>query len=158
MQRFTFIWKERFGPLRDRPVIVLLSPGNTRLTLSLDTRNALSGLSHTPLAPQSTSCEAPQNVLMAFAWQSSQGCGYPCCLGYAPFPTTPSTQRSMIVLGYTTLWPGSFFSYDLYLETYPPYLQCLLPNCQVSSLPNDCEAYWTREFKGSGNLCRCCVN
>ena len=35
--------------------------------------------------------------------------------------------------------------------------QCLLQNCQVGSLPNDCEAYWTRlgdHFKGSRNICR----
>ena len=32
------------------------------------------------LLPQSTPCEPPPNFRMAFTWQSSQGCGYPCCL------------------------------------------------------------------------------
>ncbi len=35
---------------------------------------------------------------------------------------------------------------------------CLLDNCQISSLPHDCVAQWTKlrdNFEGSGNLCRC---
>ncbi len=35
---------------------------------------------------------------------------------------------------------------------------CLLDNCQISSLPHDCVAQWTKlrdHFEGSGNLCRC---
>ncbi len=33
--KFTFIWKEDFGPLSNSPVIFLHSPGKTLLTLSL---------------------------------------------------------------------------------------------------------------------------
>ncbi len=86
--KFTFIWKEDFGPLSNSPVIFLLSPGKMLLTLSL-----VQKWLGTPfpedvwawwllvhwLQLQSTPCEALPSVWISFAWQI-QACSHPCCL------------------------------------------------------------------------------
>ncbi len=69
-------------------------------------------------------------------------------VGCASFSSTlfPSTQLSVNMLGYSTLWTASFFG-DACL--WLPLLvkgvnDCLLDNCQISSLPRDCVAQWTK--------------
>ena len=51
-----------------------------------------------------------------------------------------------VLLGYSTLWTANFFSNDLLCLTLLVHgvNDRLLDNCQVSSLPHDCVAYWTR--------------
>ncbi len=87
--KFTFIWKEDFGPLSNSPVLFLHSPGRMLLTLSLVQKWLGSPfpedvwawwlLMHW-LQLQSTPCEALTSVWISFAWQYSQTCGHPCCL------------------------------------------------------------------------------
>ncbi len=83
-------------------------------------------------------------------------------VGCASFssPLFPTTQLSINMLGYSTLWTASFFGNEcLWLILLVKGVNdCLLDNCQISSLPHDCVAQWTKlrdHFEGSGNLCRC---
>ncbi len=83
-------------------------------------------------------------------------------VGCVSFSSTlfPSTQLSVNMLGYSTLWTASFFGNECLCLTLlvKGVNDCLLDNCQISSLPHDCVAKWTKlrdHFEGSGNLCRC---
>ncbi len=72
----------------------------------------------------------------------------------------PSTQLSVNMLGYSTLWTASFFGNEcLWLILLVKGVNdCLLDNCQISSLPHDCVSEWTKlrdHFEVSRNLCRC---
>ncbi len=84
--KFTFIWKEDFGPLSNSPV---LSPGKKLLTLSLVQKWLGSPFPEDVwawwllmywLQLQSTPCEALPSVWISFAWLYSQACSHPCCL------------------------------------------------------------------------------
>ncbi len=78
--KFSFIWKEDFGPLSNSPVLFLFSPGKMLLTLSLVQKWLGSPfpedvwawwlLMHW-LQLQSTPCEALPSVWIGFAWQVS---------------------------------------------------------------------------------------
>ncbi len=63
-------------------------------------------------------------------------------VGFASFSSTlfPSTQLSVNMLGYSTLWKASFFGNEcLWLTLLVKGVNnCLLYNCQISSLPHDC--------------------
>ncbi len=96
--KFTFIWKEHFGPLSNSPVLFLLSPGKMLLTMFLFQKGLGSSfpedfwawwlLMHW-LQLQFTPCEALPSVWMSFAWQYSQACGHPCCLcTFSQFPNS----------------------------------------------------------------------
>ncbi len=65
-------------------------------------------------------------------------------VGCASFSSTlfPSTQLSVNMLGYSTLWTASFFVNEcLWLTLLVKGVNdCLLDNCQISSLPHDCVA------------------
>ncbi len=65
-------------------------------------------------------------------------------VGYASFSSTlfPSTQLSVNMLGYSTLWTASLFGNEcLWLTLLVKGVNgCLLDNCQISSLPDDCVA------------------
>ncbi len=65
-------------------------------------------------------------------------------VGCASFSSTlfPSTQLSVYMLGYSTLWTASFFGNEcLWLTLLVKGVSdCLLDNCQISSLPHDCVA------------------
>jgi len=139
-----------------------LSPGKTLLTLSLvqewlDTSNATvvahvldlsvrggSWCTDSSLSPLLV--KLPQIIEWPLLDNPFKAAVIP--VACAPFPTTlfPSTQLSMNMLGYSTLWTASFFSNDLLWLTLlvEGVNDCLLDNCQVSSLPHDCVAYWTR--------------
>ncbi len=61
---------------------------------------------------------------------------------------------------YSTLWTASFFGNEcLWLILLVKGVNdCLLDNSQISSLPHDCVAQWSKlrdHFEDSGNLCRC---
>ncbi len=93
--KFTFIWKEDFGPLSNSPVILLLSPVKMLLTMFLFQKWLGSPfpediwawwlLMHW-LQLQFTHCEALPSVWIGFAWQYSQACGPPCCLCIFSYP------------------------------------------------------------------------
>ncbi len=88
--KFTFIWKEDFGPLSNSPVLFLLSPGKMLLTMFLVQkwlgRSFLEDvwawrlLMHW-LQLQFTSCEALPSVWIGFTWPYSQA---PCCYFFLP--------------------------------------------------------------------------
>ncbi len=65
-------------------------------------------------------------------------------VGCASFSSTlfPSTQLSVKMLGYSTLWTASFFGNEcLWLILLVKGVKdCLLDNCQISNLPHDCVA------------------
>ncbi len=65
-------------------------------------------------------------------------------VGCAYFPSRlfPSTQLSVYKLGYSTLWTASFFGNECMWLTLlvKGVNDCLLDNCQISSLPHDCVA------------------
>ncbi len=65
-------------------------------------------------------------------------------VGCATFSSTlfPSTQLSVNMLGYSTLWTASFFGNEcLWLTLLVKGVNyCLLDNCLISSLPHDCVA------------------
>ncbi len=72
----------------------------------------------------------------------------------------PSTQLPVNMLWYSTQWTASVFGNEcLWLTLLVKGVNdCLLDNCQISSLPHDCVSQWTKlrhHFEGSGNLCRC---
>ncbi len=108
--KFTFIWKEDFGPLSNSPVIFLLSPGKTLLTLSLVQKWLGSPfpedvwawwlLMHW-LQLQSTPCEALPSVWISFAWLYSQACGHPCCLCTFSYPNS-SFQSTLHLICFDT--------------------------------------------------------
>ncbi len=93
--KFTFIWKEDFGPLSNSPVLLLLSPGKMLLTMFLFQKWLGSPfpediwawwlLMHW-LQLQFTPCEALPSVWIGFAWQYSQAYAHPCCLCTFSYP------------------------------------------------------------------------
>ncbi len=93
--KFTFIWKEDFGPVSNSPVLFLLSPGKMLLTMFLFQKWlgspfskdvwALWLLMHW-LQLQFTPCKALPSVWIGFAWLYSQACGHPCCFCTFSYP------------------------------------------------------------------------
>ncbi len=93
--KFTFIWKEDFGPLNNSPVLLLFSPGKMLLAMFLFQKCL--GISFPEdvwawwllmhwLQIQFTPCEALSSVWIGFAWQYYQACGLPCCLCTFSYP------------------------------------------------------------------------
>ncbi len=110
--KLALIWKEDFGPLGNSPVLLLLSPGKTPLKTTvakfLDTSvcGALDAL--TPASVHS------MWILPKFLNQFSILLDNPhkavvLSVGCAYFSSTifPSTQLSVNMLGYSTLWTAS---------------------------------------------------
>ncbi len=108
--KFTFIWKEDFGPLSNSPDLFLLSPGKTPLTMFLF-QNWLGIpfpedvwawwlLMHW-LQLQFTPCEALPTVWIGFAWLYSQGCSHPCCLCTFFYPIS-SFQSTLHLICFDT--------------------------------------------------------
>ena len=160
--KFTFISKEDFGPLSNSPALFLLSPGNTLVTLSLvqewlDTRNVTvvahvldtsvrGGSSCTESSLRPLLVNLPQILERPLLHNALKAAVIP--VACAPLSTTlfPSTQLSMNIFGYSTLWTASVFSNDLLWLTLlvEGVSDCVLDNCNVISLPHDCVAYWTK--------------
>ncbi len=156
--KLALIWKEDFGPLGTSPDLLLLSPGKTPLKTTvakfLDTSvcGALDAL--TPTSVHSS-------------WSSPKFLNRFCLtilirLRFSRLVVHlfPSTQLSVNMLGYSTLWTASFFGNEcLWLTLLVKGVNdCLLDNCQISSLPHDCKAQWTKlrdHFESSGHIYRC---
>ncbi len=113
--KFTFIWKEDFGPLSNSPVLFLHSPGKMLLTLSLVQKWLGSPfpedvwawwlLMHW-LQLQSTPCEALTSVWISFAWLYSQACGHPCCLCTFSYPNSSFQSTLHLICFDTALTPS----------------------------------------------------
>ncbi len=163
-KKLALIWKEDFGPLGNSPVLLLLSPGKTLLMTIvakfLDT--SVCGGSWC----QSIPCEVHS------LWSSPKFLNRFCLTILRRLQSSrlvvqlflphffPSTQLSVNMLGYSTLWTASFFGNVCFWLTLlvKGVNDCLLDNCQISSLPHDCVTQWTKlrdHFEGSRNLCRC---
>ncbi len=137
--------KEDFGPLGNSPVLILLSPGKTPLTITLakflDT-SVCGGSwcldpSFSPFLVKFT--QILESILLDNPPKAAV-----LSVGCASFSSTlfPSTQLSVNMLGYSTLWTASFFGNEcLWLTLLVKGVNnCLLDNCQISSLPHDCVA------------------
>ncbi len=156
--KLALIWKEDFGPLGNSPVLLLLSPGKTLLTLSvvqewLNKRNTTTVAkfldtsvcggswcldpSLSPFLVQFT--QILESILLDNPHKAAV-----FSVGCASFSSTllPSTQLSVNMLGYSTLWTASFFGNEcLWLTLLVKGVNdCLLDNCQISSLAHDCVA------------------
>ncbi len=174
--KLALIWKEDFGPLSNSPVLLLLSPGKTPLMLSvvqewLNKRNTTTVAKFLDTSVCGGSwCLDPslspflvkftqilESILLDNPHKSAV-----LSVGCASFSSTlfPSTQLSVNMLGYSTLWTASFFGNECFVA-YPPCEGCQwLSSGQLSdqqsspwlcSLVNQTQ----RPFEGSGNLCRC---
>ncbi len=141
--KLTLIWKEDFGPLCNSPVLLLLSPGKTPLTTTLTKfldRSVCGGSwCHDPsLSPFLVKfAQILESILLDNPHKTAV-----LSVGCASFSSTlfPSTQLSVNMLGYSTLWTASFFGNEcLWLTLLVKGVNdCLLDNYQISSLPHDC--------------------
>ncbi len=144
-KKLVLVLKEDFGPLGNSPVLLLLSPGKTPLTTSvakfLDT-SVCGGSwcldpSLSPFLVKFT--QILESILLDNPHKAAV-----LSVGCASFSSTlfPSTQLSVNMLGYSTLWTASFFGNEcLWLTLLVKGVNdCLLDNCQISSLPRDCVA------------------
>ncbi len=130
------------GPLGNSPVLLLLSPGKTPLTTTvakfLDT--SVCGGSwclETSLSPFLVKfTQILESILLDNPHKAAV-----LSVGCASFSSTlfPSTQLSVNMLGYSILWAASFFGNEcLWLTLLVKHVNdCLLGNCQISSLPRD---------------------
>ncbi len=133
--KLALIWKEDFGPLCNSPVL-LLSPGKTPLTTTvakfLDT-SVCGGSwcldpSLSPFLVKFT--QILESILLDNPYNAAV-----LSVGCASFSSTlfPSTQLSVNMLGYSTLWTASFFGNEcLWLTLLVKGVNdCLLDNCQI---------------------------
>ncbi len=143
--KLALIWKEDFGPLGNSPVLLLLSPGKmplkTTVAKFLDT-SVCGGSwcldpSLSPFLVKFT--QIIESILLDNPHKAAV-----LSVGCASFSSTlfPSTQPSVNMLGYSTLWTASLFGNEcLWLALLVKGVNdCLLDNCQISSLPHDCIA------------------
>ncbi len=156
--KLALIWKEDFGPLGNSPVLLLLSPGKTPLTLSvvqewLNKRNTTTVAKFLDTSVCGGSwCLDPSlspflvkftQILESILLDNPHKAAV-LSVGCASFSSTlfPSTQRFVNILGYSTLWTASFFGNEcLWLTLLVKGVNdCLLDNCQISCLPHDCVA------------------
>ncbi len=143
--KLALIWKEDFGPQGNSPVLLLLSPGKmplmTTITKFLD-MSVCGGSwcldpSLSPFLAKFT--QIPESILLDNPHKAAV-----LLVGCASFSSTlfASTQLSVNMLGYSTLWTASFFGNEcLWLTLLVKGVNdCLLDNCQISNLPHDCVA------------------
>ncbi len=150
--KLALIWKGDFGPLGNSPVLLLLSPGKTPLTLSvvqewLNKRNTTTVAKFLDTSVCGGSwCLDPSlspflvkftQILESILLDNPHKAAV-LSVGCASFSSTlfPSTQLSVIMLGYSTLWTASFFGNEcLWLTLLVKGVNdCLLDNCQINSL------------------------
>ncbi len=156
--KLALFWKEDFGPLGNSPVLLLLSPGKTPLMLSvvqewLNKRNTTTVAKFLDTSVCGGSwCLDPSlspflvkftQILESILLDNPHKAAV-LSVGCASFSSTlfPSTQLSVNMLGYSTLWTASFFGNECLWFTLlvKGVNDCLLDNCQISSLPHDCVA------------------
>ncbi len=148
--KFTFIWKEDFGPLSNCLVLFLLSPGKMLLTLSLVQKWLGSPfpedvwawwlLMHW-LQLQSTPCEALPSVWISFSLTVFSSLRSSLLLVHLFLPKFfLPVNFAFNILWYSTPWTATPFSNDpLWLTLFVEGVNvCLLDHCQVSSLPHYC--------------------
>ncbi len=110
--KLALIWKEYFGPLSNSPVLLLLSPGKTPLTTTaakfLDTSVCGGSWCLDPrLSPFLVKfTQILESILLDDSHKPAV-----LSVGCASFSSTlfPSTQLSVNMLGYSTLWTASVF-------------------------------------------------
>ncbi len=142
--KLALIWKEDFAPLSNIPVLLLLSPGKTPLTTTvakfLDASVCCGSWSFDPsLSPFLVKfTQILESILLYNPNKDAV-----LSVGCASFSSTlfPSTQLSVNMLGYSTLWTATFFGNEcLWLTLLVKGVNdCLLDNCQIRSLPHDWE-------------------
>ncbi len=133
-----------FGPLDNSPVLLLLSPGNTPLMTTvakfLDT--SVCGGSWCLDPSLSPFLVKFTQILESILLENPHNNAAVLLVGCASLSSTlfPSTQLSVNMLGYSTLWTASLFGNEcLWLTLLLKVVNdCLLDNCQISSLPHDC--------------------
>ncbi len=110
--KLALIWKEDFGPLGNSPVLLLLSPGKmplmTTVAKFLDT--SVCGGSWC-LDPSLSPFLVKFTQILESILLDNPHKAVVFSVGCASFSTTlfPSTQLSVNMLGYSTLWTASFF-------------------------------------------------
>ncbi len=135
--KLALIWKEDFGSLGNSPVL-LLSPGKTPLTTTvakfLDT--SVCGGSWCLAPSLSPFLVKFTQILESILLDNLIRLRFSRLVVHL----FPSTQLSVNLLGYSTLWTASFFGTDcLWLTLLVKGVNdCLLDNYQISSLPHDC--------------------
>ncbi len=143
--KLDLIWKEDFWQLGKSPVLLLLSPGKTPLTTTvakfLDT--SVCGGSWW-LDPSLSLFLVKFTQILETILLDNPHKAAVLSIGCASFSSTlfPSTQISVNMLGYSTLWTVSLFDNEcLWLTLLVKGVNdCLLDNFQSSSLPHDCVA------------------
>ncbi len=142
-----------FGPLGNSPVLHLLSPSKTPLMLSvvqecLNKRNTTTVAKFLDtsvcggswwLDPSLSPFLVKLTQILELILLDNPHKAAVLSVGCASFS---STQLSVNMLGYSTLWTASFFGNEcLWLTLLVKGVNdCLLDNCQISSLPHDCVA------------------
>ncbi len=153
--KLALIWKEDFGPLGNSPVLLLLSPDMTPLTMSvvqewLNKRytTTVAKFLNTSVCGGSWGLDPSLSPFLVKFTQILESIlldnphkAAVLSVGCASFSSTlfPSTQLSVNMLGYSTLWTASFFGNEcLWLTLLVNGVNDgLLDNCQISSLPHD---------------------
>ncbi len=143
--KLALIWKEDFGPLRNSPVLLLLSPSKTPLTTTvakfLDTSVCGGSWCLDPsLSPFFVKfIQILKSILLDNLHKAAI-----LSVGCASFSSAlfPSTQLSVNMLGYSTMWTAIFFGNEcLWLALLVKGVNdCLMDNCQISSFTHDCVA------------------
>ncbi len=136
--KLALIWKEDFGPLSNSPVLLLLSPGKTPLMTTVDKflDTSVCGGSWCLVPSLSPFLVKFTQILESILLDNPHKAAdlLVCCAYFS------STQLSVNMLGYSTLWTASFFGNECLWVTLlvKGVNDCLLDNCQISSLPHDC--------------------
>ncbi len=141
--KLALIRKEDFGSLGNSPVLLLPSPGKTPLTTTV------AKFLGTSVCGGSWCLDPSLNPFLVKFTQILESIlldnphkALFLSVSCASFSSTlfPSTQLSVNMLGYSTLWTASFFGNECLWLTLLVKHDCLLDNCQISSLPHDCVA------------------
>ncbi len=141
-----------------------LHPNHHRLWKLNTGLQATCAMSFSTLPPDSRTLVSKWNTKLALIWKEDLGplCNSPVLLLLSPGKTHLTTtvakfldtsvcggswcldpsELSVNMLGYSTLWTASFFGNEcLWLTLLVKDVNdCLLDNCQISSLPHDCVA------------------
>ncbi len=143
--KLALIWKKDFGPLGNSPFLLLFSPAKmplmTTVVKLIDT--SVCGGSWC-LDPSLSPFLVKFTQILESIFLDNPHKAAVLLVGCASFSSTPfpSTQLSVNMLGYSTLWTASFFGNAcLWLTLLMKGVNdCLLDNYQISSLPHDCVA------------------
>ncbi len=143
--KLALIWKEDFGPLGNSPDLLLLSPDKTPLmTTVAKLATCLCVVTPWCLDPSLSPFLVKFTQVLESILLDNPHKAAVLLVGSASFSSTlfPSTQLSVNMLGYSTLWTASFFGNEcLWLTLLEKGVNdCLLDNCQISSFPHDCVA------------------